>query len=80
LRNVTPSAASLLGVVVGTKIGPSQAPPYGRLSLVTSQPSRPQHGASYLDVLVVQTRTDYGSSGTAVWWPRKMGQRPERLR
>jgi hypothetical protein len=40
-------------------------------------PARP---ASYLDVLVVQTRTDYGSSGTAVWWPRKMCQRPVRLR
>src|SRR5215213_11638074 len=42
-RNVTPSAGfASSGWCVSTKIGPSQAPPYGRLSpTAASQPARP---------------------------------------
>src|SRR5438067_7560200 len=41
-RNVTPSAGlASSGWWVSTKIGPSQAPSYGRLSPARSQPSRP---------------------------------------
>src|SRR5213082_1875134 len=45
-RNVTPSAGfASSGWWVSTKIGPSQAPPYGRLLPATSQPSRPPNTA-----------------------------------
>jgi hypothetical protein len=80
LRNVTPSAASRPRRAGGHE---DRSVPGAtvRAAVTYDIPAvSTQHGASYLDVLVVQTRTDYGSSGTAVWWPRKMGQRPERLR
>src|SRR3954451_25006692 len=41
-KNVTSSAGvASSGWWVSTKIGPFHAPPYGRLSFTTSQPSRP---------------------------------------
>ena len=47
LRNVTPSAGvASSGWWVSTKIGPCQAPPYGRLpSMARSQPFRPPRTA-----------------------------------